>query len=722
MKFEGIYTPAITPLSADGSIDTQAFAEVLEFLVESKVHGIVIGGSTGEYYAHTAEERLALAAHASEVIAGRLPLVVGTGAIRTEDSLAYAEAARAIGADAILVGSPPYALPTSREIAEHVLAVDRAAGLPIMLYNYPARMGVEMDEAFFAAVAGCRNIVAIKESSGSTAQLHRLACRHPRIALSCGWDDQALEFFAWGARSWVCAGSNFIPGEHLALYQACVVENDFAKGRRIMAAMMPLMDFLESGHFVQSIKHGCELAGLRAGGVRAPLKALDEAGKAALAEIVARLKGEVARIVEGGRWRSRTPAERKAALLRLAELLEEHLLELAVMESLDSGKPIRECQHTDLPETINTLRWHAELIDKIYDSTAPVGSAALAMVVREPIGVVGLVLPWNFPLLMLAWKIGPALAAGCSVVVKPAPETSLTALRVAELASQAGIPAGVFNVVPGGGREAGEPLGRHPDVAMVSFTGSTATGRLFLKYAAESNLKRVVLECGGKNPAVVMNDVEDLDLVAQHVVNGAFWNMGENCSASSRLIVHAEVREALLERIGAQLREWRMGDPLDPRNRLGALVSPAHFEKVRAYLDQARTERLAVRFGGATEAGIFVEPTVVDGVSPHSRLFREEIFGPLLSVTSFDDIDEAIALANDTVYGLAASAYTGSLRHALRLSREIRAGIVTVNCFGEGDASTPFGGYKESGFGGRDKSVWAHDQYTELKTIWIDAS
>ncbi|WP_136333348.1 aldehyde dehydrogenase family protein [Pseudomonas aeruginosa] len=372
------------------------------------------------------------------------------------------------------------------------------------------------------------------------------------------------------------------------------------------------------------------------------------------AEDVGHAVASARRAFEDGRWRSRTPAERKAALLRLAELLEEHLLELAVMESLDSGKPIRECQHTDLPETINTLRWHAELIDKIYDSTAPVGSAALAMVVRD--------------------------------------------------------------------REAGEPLGRHPDVAMVSFTGSTATGRLFLKYAAESNLKRVVLECGGKNPAVVMNDVEDLDLVAQHVVNGAFWNMGENCSASSRLIVHAEVREALLERIGAQLREWRMGDPLDPRNRLGALVSPAHFEKVRAYLDQARTERLAVRFGGATEAGIFVEPTVVDGVSPHSRLFREEIFGPLLSVTSFDDIDEAIALANDTVYGLAASAYTGSLRHALRLSREIRAGIVTVNCFGEGDASTPFGGYKESGFGGRDKSVWAHDQYTELKTIWIDAS
>ncbi|MCP1646074.1 gamma-glutamyl-gamma-aminobutyraldehyde dehydrogenase [Pseudomonas citronellolis] len=425
---------------------------------------------------------------------------------------------------------------------------------------------------------------------------------------------------------------------------------------------------------------------------------------------------------EDGRWSKRSPGERKAVMQRFAQLLEDHAHELAVMESLDSGKPVRECQNIDVPETLHTLRWHAELIDKIYDSTAPVGSGAVTMVVREPIGVVGLVLPWNFPLLMLAWKIGPSLAAGCSIVVKPARETTLTALRVAELAHQAGIPAGVFNVVPGGGREAGEPIGRHPDVAMVSFTGSTETGRLFLKYAAESNLKRVVLECGGKNPAVVMNDVEDLDQVAQHVVNGAFWNMGENCSASSRLIVHADIKDALLERIGVHMRDWKMGDPLDPENRLGALVSKAHFEKVRSYIEQARNERLDFVYGGQTQGDIFVEPTVVDDVEPQSRLFREEIFGPVLSVTPFTDIDGAIDLANDTVYGLAASAYTGSLRNALRLAREIRAGIVTVNCFGEGDASTPFGGYKESGFGGRDKSIWAHDQYTELKTIWIDAS
>jgi gamma-glutamyl-gamma-aminobutyraldehyde dehydrogenase len=425
---------------------------------------------------------------------------------------------------------------------------------------------------------------------------------------------------------------------------------------------------------------------------------------------------------EDGVWSRLSPASRKQVLLRFADLLEQHAHELAVMESLDSGKPIRECQNIDVPEAIHTIRWHAELIDKIYDHTAPVGSNALALVVREPIGVVGLVLPWNFPLLMLAWKIGPSLAAGCSIVVKPAKETTLSALRVAELAHQAGVPAGVFNVLPGGGQEVGEPLGRHRDIAMVSFTGSTATGRLFLHYAAESNLKRVVLECGGKNPAVVLNDVKDLDTVAQHLVTGAFWNMGENCSASSRLIVHADIKDRLLERVGVHMREWKMGDPLDPGNRLGAMVSKAHFEKVSSYIEQAAAERLKPTFGGETERGIFVQPTVVDGVGPDSRLFQEEIFGPVLSVTTFTTLDEAIALANDSVYGLAASVYTDDLRNAIRLSREIRAGVVTVNCFGEGDITTPFGGYKESGFGGRDKSQWAHDQYTEIKTIWIDAS
>ncbi|MEJ8850569.1 dihydrodipicolinate synthase family protein [Variovorax rhizosphaerae] len=300
MKFEGIYTPAITPLTSDGQIDTTAFAEVLEYLIDAKVHGIIIGGSTGEYYAQTMQERLELAALAKQVIGRRLPLIVGTGAVRTEDSVEYAKAARAIKADAILVGSPPYALPTQQENAAHALAIDKAAGLPVMLYNYPGRMGVSMGREFFDIVTrASKNFVAIKESSGETAQLHMLAREFPNIDISCGWDDQAIEFFAWGARSWTCAGSNFVPAEHVALYEACVLEKDFDKGRRIMTAMLPLMDFLEGGKFVQSIKYGCELAGLRTGGVRAPLQALDASEKRSLKAIVDALKREVAAIVDG---------------------------------------------------------------------------------------------------------------------------------------------------------------------------------------------------------------------------------------------------------------------------------------------------------------------------------------------------------------------------------------------------------------------------------------
>lgn len=300
MTFEGIYTPAITPLTADGAIDKAGFADVLEYLVAQGIHGIVIAGSTGEYYAHTHEERVALATLAKEVIGSRAQLIIGTGAIRTEDSVEYAKLAKAIKADAILVGTPPYALPTEQENAAHALAVDQAAGLPVMLYNYPGRMGMSMGREFFRIVTeSSKNFVAIKESSGQTNQLHMLARDFPGISLSCGWDDQALEFFAWGARSWVCAGSNFLPAEHIALYQACAVEKDFDKGRRIMSAMLPLMDYLEGGKFVQSIKYGSELAGLKAGGVRAPLQGLDASEKAALQAVVATLKSEVAAIVGG---------------------------------------------------------------------------------------------------------------------------------------------------------------------------------------------------------------------------------------------------------------------------------------------------------------------------------------------------------------------------------------------------------------------------------------
>ncbi len=418
---------------------------------------------------------------------------------------------------------------------------------------------------------------------------------------------------------------------------------------------------------------------------------------------------------EDGRWSRLHPSERKDVLIRLCKLMTRNARELAVMESLDSGKTIYDCETVDLPETIHCLKWHAEAIDKIYDQVSPASDDHIAMVVREPIGVVGLVLPWNFPLLMLAWKIGPALAAGCSVVVKPAEETSLTALRVAELAAEAGVPRGVLNVVTGSGPEVGEPIGRHMDIDMVSFTGSTVTGKRFLTYSAESNAKEVVLEMGGKNPAIVMDDAENLDRVAAHVVNGAFWNMGENCSASSRLIVHRDVKDELLERIRHHAEHWNVGDPLDPETRLGALVSKAHFDKVRSYLGGD----IQVVFGGGAKDG-FVEATVIEVPGNDAKQAREEIFGPVLSVIEVSGFDEAIEIANDTPYGLAAALFTSNAKRAIRGARRLRAGTVTVNSFGEGDISTPFGGYKQSGFGGRDNSLHAHDQYTQLKTIWID--
>lgn len=423
---------------------------------------------------------------------------------------------------------------------------------------------------------------------------------------------------------------------------------------------------------------------------------------------------------DDGCWSRAHPQERKSILKEFSKLVEEHATDLAVMECLDSGKPIQDCVTIDVPEFVHTINWHAESIDKIYDQTAPVGSDAMAMIVREPIGVVGAVLPWNFPLLMLSWKIAPALAAGCSVVVKPAEQTSLTALRIAELACEAGIPKGVFSVITGTGPDVGEPLGRHPDVDMITFTGSTATGRLFLKYSAESNLKKVVLELGGKNPCVVLDDAENLQKVAQHVCSAAFWNMGENCSAASRLIVQSGVKQALMDNILNELKEWKMGSPIHPENQLGAMIDNRHFDKVMSYLEMGKQKGYTILAGGKSRDGLFIEPTIFDGVDNLDDIAQEEIFGPVLSVITVDSVEEAIRVANETNYGLAASVFTSNTGRALRAARAIKAGTVTVNCFGEGDITTPFGGYKQSGFGGRDNSLHAHDQYTELKTIWVD--
>jgi len=428
---------------------------------------------------------------------------------------------------------------------------------------------------------------------------------------------------------------------------------------------------------------------------------------------------------DSGVWSRMHPTDRKHAMIKLVKLMKRHRQELAVLESIDSGKPISDCVQIDIPESLHCLEWHAEAADKLYDKISPSGDDALGLIVREPIGVVACVLPWNFPLMMVAWKLGPALAAGNSVIIKPAPQTNLTALKLAELSIEAGIPPGVLTIVPGAGPEAGEALGLHPGVNAVSFTGSTAIGRRFLEYSARSNLKRIVLELGGKNPCLVLDDAKNLDYVAEHVAQAVFWNMGQNCSSNSRLIVQKGIKDTLLEKVVEKTSDWRTGYPLNPANRLGAMNTKEHFDKVMRYIKIGKQEGASAIVGGeAIEIGkgIYIAPTIFDGVKPEMRIGREEIFGPVLSVIEVESPSEALAVANDTEYGLQASLFTSDVKQAHRLSRDLQAGTVTVNCYGEGDISTPFGGYKQSGFGGRDNSLMAHDQYCEVKTIWHDLS
>ncbi len=426
---------------------------------------------------------------------------------------------------------------------------------------------------------------------------------------------------------------------------------------------------------------------------------------------------------ESGVWSKLDPSERKHRMIRLVKLMTRHRHELGVLESLDSGKPIRDVATIDVPETIECFAWYAEACDKLYDQSAPAKDDSIAIIVREPVGTAACIVPWNFPLQMMAWKAAPALAAGNSVIVKPSSETSMSALYVAELAAEAGIPPGVFNVVPGPGSVVGEAIGMHPDIGAVSFTGSTEVGRRVLEFAARSNLKRVVLELGGKNPAVVLEDAEELDHVADEVIRAVFWNMGENCTSNSRLIVHKRHHDKLVPLLVQKLKEWKTGDPLDPQNALGAIVSTARFDDVLRYIETGKREGARIVTGGeplTIGEGLFIPPTIFDGVRDHMVIAREEIFGPVLAIMVASTDEQAIELANNTEYGLQASIFCAHGKKALRAARQIKAGTVTINCYGEGDISTPFGGYKLSGFGGRDNGLHAFDQYTETKTIWYD--
>jgi acyl-CoA reductase-like NAD-dependent aldehyde dehydrogenase len=426
-----------------------------------------------------------------------------------------------------------------------------------------------------------------------------------------------------------------------------------------------------------------------------------------------------------GVWVDQPPKARKKVLLAFADLLLANRDELALLETLDTGKPIGDSLAVDIPAAANCIRWYAEAVDKVYDEVAPTGPNNLALITREAMGVIGAIVPWNFPLLMASWKIGPVLATGNSLVLKPSEKSPLSALRVAELAVEAGLPPGVFNVVPGFGASAGKALAAHMDVDCIAFTGSTATGKTVMQYAAQSNLKKVGLECGGKSPNIVLADCPDIDKAAKAAAFAIFFNQGEMCSAGSRLLVAESIKDQMLEKIAAVGRFMKPGDPLDPATKLGAIVDETQMNRVLSYIDAGKSDGAKIALGGSRvrqdTGGFFVEPTVFDGVKPDMRIAKEEIFGPVLATITFKDVDEAIRIANDVEYGLAAAIWTRDINTAHRSARALRAGTVYVNCYDADDITVPFGGFKQSGIG-RDKSLHALDKYTELKTTWIELS
>ncbi len=416
------------------------------------------------------------------------------------------------------------------------------------------------------------------------------------------------------------------------------------------------------------------------------------------------------------------PAERKQVLHRFVDAIEAHRDDLALLVSLEMGKPIDYAYSIEMRTTIACYRWYAEWADKLVGEVPEVGPEALALITREPIGVVGVVVPWNFPMTLLAWKVAPALAVGCTVVVRPSELSPLSAIRLAEIALEAGLPPGVLNVVTGQGKETAQALGLHPDVDTLAFTGSTEVGRAFLRYSADSNLKRVWLELGGKSPSIVLQDA-DLDAAIAGTAGNIFFNQGEMCTAPSRLLVHRSVADEVVDGVVRAAEALRIGDPLRPGTQIGPLVSGAHRNRVEAHTRRAMEQGARLRAGGtrpdeANADGFYLRPTVLDQVDPEMSIARDEVFGPVLSVLTFDDEDHAVRLANDSVYGLAAAVWTSDVSAAHRVSRRLQAGTVWVNCYEEGDMTVPFGGYKQSG-NGRDKSVHALEKYTELKTTWI---
>jgi len=424
---------------------------------------------------------------------------------------------------------------------------------------------------------------------------------------------------------------------------------------------------------------------------------------------------------KNGPWRKMPASERGRLIWRLADLVEQHIDELAELETVDNGKPIFESRHVDMPMVIDVLRYYAGWATKIHGETVNTFDSAFTYTLREPVGVVGLIIPWNFPLLLASWKLGPALACGNTIVLKPAEQTPLTTLRLGELAIEAGIPAGVLNIVTGG-PETGKVIVRHPGIDKIAFTGSTAVGKEIMRSAADT-LKRVTLELGGKSPNIVFAD-SDIDSAVKGAINGIFYGKGEVCNAGSRLFVESKVQDEFLDKLVGRAKKMLPGDPLDPKTRMGAIVSQEQMHTVLGYIEAGKAEGAKLIAGGSRVSvdggkGFFIEPTVFSGVSNEMKIAQEEIFGPVLATLKFDDVDEVVELDNRNQYGLAAAIWTRDVKKAHQVSRQLRAGTVWINTYGLMDAALPFGGYKSSGFG-RELGQAALEHYTEIKTVWMN--